>query len=123
MEHDVVNGMAVTSTEEPPSRPAKRQRTTSSIEMATPHTVPDNDTSSQTAQEARIHISKELSTNGLLSGHQRSVLETAISFVDRLSHTPTPNMTDRSTFDKSMHVSTDISSREIFNVILGSKLT
>ncbi|KAA8624634.1 hypothetical protein PtrV1_00314 [Pyrenophora tritici-repentis] len=113
--------MAVTSTEESSDRPPKRQRTASSIEMPNPDTAPDTDTSPQTAQEARIHISKELSTNGLLSGHQRSVLETAISFVDRLSHTPTPNMMDRSTFDKSMHVSTDMSPREIFNVILGTE--
>ncbi|CAE7013165.1 hypothetical protein PTNB73_00946 [Pyrenophora teres f. teres] len=121
LEHDVVNAMAVTSTEESSDRPAKRQRTASSIEMLNPHTAPDTDTSPQTAQEARMHITKELSTNGLLSSHQRSVLETAISFVDRLSHTPTPNMMDRSTFDKSMHVSTDMSPREIFNVILGNE--
>src|SRR4051812_40455172 len=108
MEHDAVNGMAVTSTEESFERPVKRPRTTSSIDMPTQSTAPDSNTSPQTAQEARIHISKELSTNGLLSGHQRSVLETAISFVDQLSHTPTPSMTDRSTFDKSMHVSTDM---------------
>ncbi|KAI4954444.1 hypothetical protein J4E91_002157 [Alternaria rosae] len=30
-------------------------------------------------------------------------------------------MTDRSTFDESMHVSTDISKREIFNIILGTE--
>lgn len=31
-------------------------------------------------------------------------------------------MTDRSTFDKSMHIATDMSQREIFSVIIGSKL-
>jgi hypothetical protein len=116
-----VNSFAVPTVEALPDRPTKRQRTSSSLTAPAPATAPDVDNSPQTAQEARIHISKELSTNGFLSGHQRSVLETAISFVDQLSHTPTPTMTDRSTFDESMHISTDISNREIFNVILGSK--
>jgi hypothetical protein len=116
-----MNSFAVPTIEAVSDRPAKRQRTTSSLDVPAPAVGPDVDNSPQTAHEARIHISKELSTNGLLSGHQRSVLETAISFVDQLSHTPTPTMTDRSTFDESMHVSTDITKREIFNIILGSK--
>lgn len=84
-------------------------------------TTPEVDNASQTANEARLHITKELSTNGLLSGHQRSVLETAISFVDQLSHAPVQNLKDRSTFDRSMHVSTDLSEREIVNVVIGSR--
>ena len=85
-------------------------------------TTPEVDNASQTANEARLHITKELSTNGLLSGHQRSVLETAISFVDQLTHAPVQNLKDRSTFDKSMHISTGLSQREIFNVVIGSRL-
>lgn len=81
---------------------------------------PEVDTAQQTANEARHLISKELSTNGLLSVHQRSVLETAISFVDQLSHAPVPTITDRSTFDKSMYVSTELTHYEILQVILGS---
>lgn len=118
--HDLVNGQVTPSIEATPDRSAKRRRTTSSLEVPIPAT-PGVDTSPQTVTEARLHISKELSTNGLLSGHQRSVLETAISFVDQLTHTPTPTMTDRSTFDKSMHVSTDMSQRELFNIIIGSQ--
>ncbi|KAF1936709.1 putative Zn(II)2Cys6 transcription factor-like protein [Clathrospora elynae] len=118
-ENDAVNGIATPSGETPPDRSLKRKRTASSLDGPIP--TPDVDTTPQTANEARSHISKELSTNGLLSTHQRSVLETAISFVDHLSHTPTPAMTDRSTFDKSMHVPTDLSKREIFHVILGTE--
>lgn len=119
-EHEVANGSVTPSIEVVPDRPAKRKRTTSSLEVPIVAT-PDVDTSPQTATEARLHISKELSTNGLLSGHQRSVLETAISFVDQLTHTPTPTMTDRSTFDKSMHVPTDMSQRELLSIIIGSQ--
>lgn len=103
-------------------RPVKRQRTTSSVD-GQPITTPELDTTQQPANEARHLISKELSTNGLLSSHQRSVLETAISIVDHLSHAPVPAITDRSTFDKSMHNSTDISQGEIMHVILGSELS
>jgi hypothetical protein len=78
------------------------------------------ETTQQPATEARSLISKELSTNGLLSGHQRSVLETAISFVDHLSHAPVPAITDRSTFDKSMYIPTNMSQGEILHVILAS---
>jgi hypothetical protein len=109
--------------ETPSDRPTKRKRMASSLDRPLPTSTPDVDTTPQTANEARHHISKELSTNGLLSDHQREVLETAISFVDHLSRAPTPAMTDRSTFDKSMHISTDMSQREVFNVILGSKLS
>ncbi|EOA90164.1 uncharacterized protein SETTUDRAFT_182687 [Exserohilum turcica Et28A] len=120
-DHEAVNGSIKPSPEAIPDRPAKRKRTSSSHEPSIPPTTPELDSSSQTTKEARLHISKELSTNGLLSGHQRSVLETAISFVDQLSHAPAPNMTDRSTFNKSMHNSTDMSEREIFSVIIGNE--
>lgn len=120
-EHEVVNGSVAPSIEAIPDRPAKRRRTTSSLEVPPVVATPDIDTSPQTATEARLHISKELSTNGLLSGHQRSVLETAISFVDQLTHNPPPTMTDRSTFDKSMHISTDMSQRELLSIIIGSQ--
>ena len=120
-EQETVNSFAVPTIEATSDRPAKRQRTSSSLDVPAPAPAQDVDNSPQTANEARIHISKELSTNGLLSSHQRSVLETAISFVDQLSHTPTPTMPDRSTFDQSMHVSTDMTKHEIFHVILGSK--
>lgn len=97
----------------PPSseRPAKRRRTTITTE----------ETSRQAATEARNLISKELYTNGLLSVHQRSVLETAISFVDHLTNAPVPTITDRSTFDRSMYTSTDLSHGEILHVILASQ--
>lgn len=93
-------------------RPAKRRRTTITTEV---------ETTRQPATEARNLISKELSTNGLLSVHQRSVLETAISFVDHLTNAPVPPITDRSTFDKSMYTSTDLSHGEILHVILASQ--
>ncbi|KAB2108330.1 hypothetical protein AG0111_0g3069 [Alternaria gaisen] len=120
-EQETVNSFAVPTIEATSDRPAKRQRTSSSLDVPAPAPAQDVDNSPQTANEARIHISKELSTNGLLSSHQRSVLETAISFVDQLSHTPTPTMPDRSTFDQSMHVSTDMTKHEIFHVILGTE--
>lgn len=104
-----------------PERPAKRQRTVSLVEGLAPASTPEVDTTQQSTHEARHLISKELSTNGLLSSHQRSVLETAISFVDHLSHAPVPAITDRSTFDKSMYIRTDLSQGEILNVILGTE--
>ena len=82
--------------------------------------TPEVDTAQQTAHEARNLIQKELSSNGLFSGHQRSVLETALSFVDHLSNVPVTNAVDNSTFDKTMYTSTDLSEGEILNVILGS---
>jgi hypothetical protein len=117
-----MNNVASPNVEIASDRPTKRKRTASSLDGPPHIQTPEVDTTPQTANEARHHISKELSTNGFLSNHQREVLETAISFVDHLSRTPTPAMTDRSTFDKSMHISTDLSQREIFNVILGSEL-
>lgn len=102
-------------------RPSKRRRTGSSITPSAPVTTVELETTRQPATEARTLISKELSTNGLLSVHQRSVLETAISFVDHLSHAPVPPITDRSTFDKSMYLSTDLSPGEILHVILASR--
>jgi hypothetical protein len=122
-EPELTNNSVSLSTEAIPDRPAKRKRTTSSQEVSIPPTTPEVDSTSQTANEARLHITKELSTNGLLSGHQRSVLETAMSFIDQLSHAPAQNLTDRSTFDKSMHISTDLSQREIFNVIISSRVS
>lgn len=101
-------------------RPSKRRRTGSSVTESATISTPDVDTNQQTANEARHLIRTELSNNDLLSGHQRSVLETAISFVDHLSQAPVPTITDRSTFDKSMYLPTDISQSEILNVILGS---
>jgi hypothetical protein len=121
LEDDIPNGMATPSIETPADRPLKRKRTEAPLSGNAPASTPEIDTTPQTANEARHHISKELSTNGLLSGHQRSVLETAITFVDHLSHAPTPALTDRSTFDKSMYVSTDMSQREIFHVILATE--
>lgn len=102
-------------------RPLKRPRTVSCTDGLAPTSTPDVDTTQQSAQEARFLISKELSTNSLLSEHQRSVLETAISFVDRLSHAPVPAITDRSTFVKSMYLPTNLSQGEILNVILGTE--
>ncbi|KAF2854090.1 putative Zn(II)2Cys6 transcription factor-like protein [Plenodomus tracheiphilus IPT5] len=104
-----------------PERPAKRQRTVSSLDGLAPASTPEVDTTQQSTHEARHLISNELSTNGLLSNHQRSVLETAISFVDHLSHAPVPAITDRSTFDKSMYIPTDLTQGEILNVILGTE--
>jgi hypothetical protein len=98
-------------------RPSKRRRTESCHDVDPSDTEP----SQQPATEARSLISRELSTNGLLSSHQRSVLEKAISFVDHLSHAPAPAITDRSTFDKSMYGSAELSQGEILHVILGSE--
>ncbi|KAH8722501.1 putative Zn(II)2Cys6 transcription factor-like protein [Phaeosphaeriaceae sp. PMI808] len=102
-------------------RPLKRKRTESLINTATSTATSDADVTQQPVTEARTLISKELSTNSLLSGNQRSTLETAISFVDHLSHAPAPAITDRSTFDKSMYGSTELSQGEILHVILGSE--
>jgi hypothetical protein len=113
---EVINSSATPEASISPDRP----RTESSLNAALPTPTPDLDTTQQPANEARILISRELSTNGLLSVHQRSVLENAISFVDRLSHAPAPTITDRSTFNKSMYGSTDLTHGEILHVILGS---
>jgi hypothetical protein len=84
----------------PSSRPTKRQRTESTLGKATPTLKADIESVEQPVNnEARSLISRELSTNGLLSNHQRTVLETAVSFVDQLTHAPVPTITDRSTFD------------------------
>lgn len=101
-------------------RPMKRKRTESLVNSTSPTTVPEVDTTQQSATEARSLISKELTTNGFLTGHQRSVLETAMNFVDHLSHAPVPPITDRSTFNKNMYSSVDLSKGEILKVILGS---
>jgi hypothetical protein len=117
---EVINSSATPEASISPDRPLKRKRTESLLNAALPTPTPDLDTTQQPANEARILISRELSTNGLLSVHQRSVLENAISFVDRLSHAPAPTITDRSTFNKSMYGSTDLTHGEILHVILGS---
>lgn len=86
-------------------------------------TASEPDTIQQPVTEARSLISTELSTNGLLSTDQRKVLETAIAFVDQLSHAPVPSIKDRSTFDKAtMYGSTVLSQNDILHVILGSRL-
>jgi hypothetical protein len=103
-----------------PERPSKRKRACSSTGGTVSAMTPEVDTAQQTAHEARSLIQKELSANGLFSGHQRSVLETALSFVDHLSNVPVTTATDNSTFDKSMYTSTDLSEGEILNVILAS---
>lgn len=66
-------------------------------------------------------IQKELSTNSRFSMHQRSVLESAISFVDHLSNAPVPTIKDRSTFDKTMYAPTELTQGEILHVILGTE--
>jgi hypothetical protein len=103
-----------------PERPSKRKRACSSTGGTVSAMTPEIDTAQQTSHEARSLIEKELSSNGLFSGHQRSVLETALSFVDHLSNVPVTNAVDNSTFDKTMYTSTDLSEGEILNVILGS---
>ncbi|KAL5116895.1 hypothetical protein ACEQ8H_005247 [Pleosporales sp. CAS-2024a] len=92
--------------------PSKRRRTVSSATGTVPVGTVEVESSRQPTTEARTLISRELSTNGLLSVHQRSVLETAISFVDHLSHAPVPHITDRSTFDKSNYISTELTHAE-----------
>jgi hypothetical protein len=115
----------VTSDALTPERPSKRRRTCSSTggTVSASGTVsamtPEVDTAQQT-YEARNLIQKELSSNGLFSVHQRSVLETAMSFVDHLSNVPVTTTVDKSTFDESMYTPTDMSEGEILNVILGS---
>ncbi|KAF2125846.1 putative Zn(II)2Cys6 transcription factor-like protein [Dothidotthia symphoricarpi CBS 119687] len=103
-------------------RPLKRKRTETPLDEGVPDLTSDVDNTQQPANEARSLISKELSTNGFLSTHQRSVLETAISFVDHLSHAPVPTITDRSTFNKTMYSSTELSQGEILHVILGTEV-
>jgi hypothetical protein len=118
---ELVNSSATPEAPVSGERPSKRRRTGSSITGTAPLAIVEVETTQQPATEARNLISKELSTNGLLSVHQRSVLETAISFVDHLSQAPVPPITDRSTFDKSMYISTDLSPGEILHVILASE--
>ncbi|KAJ4359222.1 hypothetical protein N0V95_002389 [Ascochyta clinopodiicola] len=101
-------------------RPLKRKRTSSAVNTA-PAATPEVDTAQQPTNEARNLIQKELSTNSRFSVHQRSVLETAISFVDHLSNAPVPTMKDRSTFDKSMYAPTELTEGEILHVILGTE--
>lgn len=102
-------------------RPLKRKRTSSAVNAVAPAATPEVDTSQQPTNEARNLIQKELSTNSRFSMHQRSVLETAISFVDHLSNAPVPTMRDRSTFDKSMYEPTGLTQGEILHVILGTE--
>jgi hypothetical protein len=99
----------------------KRKRTTSAVNNVAPAATPEVDTS-QPTNEARYLIEKELSTSSRFSMHQRSVLETAISFVDQLSNAPVSTMKDRSTFDKSMHEPTELTHGEVLHVILGTEL-
>lgn len=103
-------------------RPLKRKRTSSAVNTVAPAATPGElDISQQPNNEARNLIQKELSTNHLFSLHQRSVLETAISFVDHLSNAPVPTMKDRSTFDKTMYEPTELTQGEILHVILGTE--
>ncbi|KAF9690803.1 hypothetical protein EKO04_011046 [Ascochyta lentis] len=102
-------------------RPLKRKRTSSAVNVTVPAATPEVDAAQQPTNEARNLIQKELSTNSRFSMHQRSVLETAISFVDHLSNAPVPTMKDRSTFDKSMYAETELTQGEILHVILGTE--
>ncbi|KAH6633646.1 putative Zn(II)2Cys6 transcription factor-like protein [Boeremia exigua] len=102
-------------------RPLKRKRTSSAVNTGAPAATPEVDTAQQPTNEARSLIQKELSTNSRFSMHQRSVLETAISFVDHLSNAPVPTMKDRSTFDQSMYEPTGLTQGEILHVILGTE--
>lgn len=99
----------------------KRKRTSSAVNAVAPAATPEVDTAQQPTNEARNLIQKELSTNSRFSMHQRSVLETAISFVDHLSNAPVPTMKDRSSFDKSMYEPTELTHGEILHVILGTE--
>ncbi|KAH7082247.1 Zn(II)2Cys6 transcription factor-like protein [Paraphoma chrysanthemicola] len=116
----------------PAERPLKRKRTESvgvgvasttvSANEVAPGITSEPDTIQQPVTEARSLISTELSTNGLLSMDQRKVLETAIAFVDQLSHAPVPSIKDRGTFDKAtMYGSTVLSQNDILHVILGTE--
>jgi hypothetical protein len=102
-------------------RPLKRKRHSSAGNAVAPAATPEVDTAQQSTNEARNLIQKELSTSSRFSFHQRSVLETAISFVDHLSNAPVPTIKDRSTFDKSMYAPTELTQGEILHVILGTE--
>ncbi len=102
-------------------RPLKRKRTISAVNAVAPAATPEVDTAQQPTNEARSLIQMELSTNSRFSMHQRSVLETAISFVDHLSNAPVTTIKDRSTFDKSMYAPTELTQGEILHVILGTE--
>ncbi|KAL1595419.1 hypothetical protein SLS59_008351 [Nothophoma quercina] len=102
-------------------RPLKRKRTSSAVNTVAPAATPEVDTAQQPTNEARNLIQKELSTNSRFSMHQRSVLESAISFVDHLSNAPVPTIKDRSTFDKTMYAPTELTQGEILHVILGTE--
>ena len=108
--------------QEYPDRPLKRKRTSSAVNTVASAVTPEVDTAQQSTNEARNLIQKELSMNSRFSMHQRSVLETAISFVDHLSKAPVPTMKDRSTFDKSMYEPTGLTQGEILHVILGTEV-
>jgi hypothetical protein len=120
---------SVSAQEEAPSpehqvtseRPLKRKRTASAVNAIAPAATPEVDTVQQPANEARNLIQKELSTNSRFSFHQRSVLETAISFVDHLSNAPVPNTKDRSTFERSNDAPIELTQGEILHVILGTE--
>ncbi|KAJ4993640.1 C6 transcription factor [Stagonosporopsis vannaccii] len=108
--------------QESSDRPLKRKRTSSAVNIIASAVTPEVDTAQQPTNEARNLIQKELSTSSRFSMHQRSVLETAISFVDHLSNAPVPTMKDRSTFDKSMYEPTGLTQGEILHVILGTEV-
>ncbi|KAJ4304688.1 hypothetical protein N0V90_000215 [Kalmusia sp. IMI 367209] len=102
------------SPEDVSPRPLKRSR----AEQAAAQDLlsPPNSVISQLHRNgrARDHIEKELSYNESLASHQRSVFETAISFIDQLSQAPSNSIDD----DAWCKVPTDFAKGELVQIIL-----
>ncbi|KAF2738810.1 putative Zn(II)2Cys6 transcription factor-like protein [Polyplosphaeria fusca] len=110
---------SVASTGEPPKR--KRSESVTSLDRSGQTPSSNASTSTHQAQEARLFIQKELSHNGLLSGNQRTILETAISFVDQITQGPATYADDLNLRACRASVSTDITETEVLHVILGAQ--
>ncbi|KAF2114507.1 putative Zn(II)2Cys6 transcription factor-like protein [Lophiotrema nucula] len=104
-----------------PRESLKRKRSMDVSNEERPVPTPSSDTSQQhPVNEARSLIQKELSYNGRLSDNQRTVLETAIAFVDQISHTQS-NAGRGKTLDDRVFVSTELTNDEIVHVIISAQ--
>ncbi|KAF2875454.1 putative Zn(II)2Cys6 transcription factor-like protein [Massariosphaeria phaeospora] len=103
------------------SRPVKRKRSDRDFDEVDSVAASETDSTIYQADDARDHIRKELSHNGLLSGNQRMALEAAIALVDQISQAPSTSVEDPGTWSREQHVATDLSPGEILHIVLGTQ--
>ena len=109
-------------------RPVKRNRVDppSTVSGRSPQDIlsPPESVTSQLRRDdgARDHIEKELSLNASLATHQRSVLETAIAFIDQLNQAPSNSVDDveREAEAWDTSVSTEFEKGELLQLIAAS---